>query len=186
MESSSFKITPHPTPFLSSHSCSIKRAPCLLSPISYHHFPPLLVPLQTPRKMLLKPRSLQHILLAPDFGLGSLSLHTAFIMGMGSVEKRISPGQEGDLEQMNSSFWICFFLSLLSFSWLKHLQDCLLSQVLIFLMAFTGTLQAEFNLFDLISHYYSWAHTLHSLPITQQSSFGSPYGLPIQLQFSSR
>lgn len=103
-------------------------------------------------------------------------------MGTDRLEKRNKP--QPRRPWANEFIFLDLFLPLpaLSFLWLKCLQDCLLSQGHTFLMAFFGPLQVDFSLSDLISHYDSWAHTLHSLPVSQRSSPGSPCGVPLQRQ----
>lgn len=102
-------------------------------------------------------------------------------MGTGSLVKRSNTGQEG--LWANKFIFLNLFpylhacegpLPALSFLWLKSLQNCLLSQGRIFLMAIFGPLQADFCLFtQRLSHHYSCTHFLHSLPVTRQPSFGS-------------
>lgn len=125
LESISFKITP--TPPLQFHSCSIKRAPGLLSPI---FLPPfffiLCYPFQFPGKFLSSqdycntpcwpPASgLSFQLQAADYCQTSIAKTPLSLWAQAAQRRETSPSQ-GDLGQMNSSFWICFFLSLLCHS----------------------------------------------------------------------
>lgn len=86
-------------------------------------------------------------------------------MGTGSLVKRSNTGQGGTLSKQIHlpvvSLSTCLWRSLpaLSFLWPKSLQNCLLSQGRIFLMAIFGPLQADFCLFtQRFSHHYCCTH----------------------------
>lgn len=100
-------------------------------------------------------------------------------MGTGKTQRReISTGQEGDLGQTISSFWICSLI---------FCSVVLMAYESTGLTTVTRPYFSNGLFWDFISRFQPIYQTLfptthHSLPVTGHSSFGSPYGSPLQLQ----